>query len=332
MLTRSHLRHILKPIAYAAATLTLASYASAQTPSAFPSKPMTILVNGGPGSLPDSFARPLAEKLRQSLGQTVVVENKPGAGGMVPLRQLTSSPADGHTLAIVTNAHLSWNPFVFPKLTYDADKDLQPVSPIAIIPMALAINPQVPAKTVAEFVALAKQKPGALNYASSSNGSPPHVLFELFKAQSGTKIVHIPMRTGTDALTSVVAGDTQVYLAGTSLVEPMVKNEKLRVLAVSPRVKNATFAQVPTMEEAGYKGFEGAVWLGVVTNKGVPADVVERLNREIGAFVKDPQVQRVFEAQGTLPYHASTAEFAKLVRDDKALWTPVLKPLNLAAQ
>ncbi|WP_245598048.1 Bug family tripartite tricarboxylate transporter substrate binding protein [Ottowia thiooxydans] len=296
---------------------------------AFPSKSITIIVNGGAGSLPDNFARPLADRLRQALGQSVVVDNKPGAGGMVALQTLKASPADGHTLAIITNAHAVWNPFVFPKLTYDPQADLLPVSPLAIIPMALAVNPKIPAQSLEQLVALAKSQPGKLNYASSSNGSPPHVLFEMFKEQSGTKIEHIPFKTGPDALTSVTAGDTQIYLAGTSLVEPMVKDGRLRVLAVSPSVKSPTFAGIPSFADKGYKGFEGAVWLGVVTNTGVPAAVVERLNREIGLVLQDPAVQKVIEAQGSLPYHASPAAFAQRIAQDRALWTPILKNLDL---
>ncbi|MET4579725.1 Bug family tripartite tricarboxylate transporter substrate binding protein [Ottowia thiooxydans] len=314
-----------------ALSLALSFCASAVSAAdAFPSKSVTILVNGGAGSLPDNFARPLADRLRQSLGQAVVVENKPGAGGMVALQTLKASPADGHTLAIITNAHAVWNPFVFSKLTYDPD-ELLPVSPLAVIPMALAVNPKVPAQTLEQLVALAKNQPGKLNYASSSNGSPPHVLFELFKEQSGTRIEHIPFKTGPDALTSVTAGDTQIYLAGTSLVEPMVKDGRLRVLAVSPSVKSPSFTGVPTFADKGYKGFEGAVWLGVVTNKGVPTAVVDRLNREIAVILQDPAVQKVIEAQGSLPYHASPAAFAERIAQDKALWTPILKNLDLKA-
>lgn len=312
-----------------ALSLALSFFASAVSAAeAFPTKPITILVNGGAGSLPDNFARPLADRLRQSLGQAVVVENKPGAGGMVALQTLKANPADGHTLAIITNAHAVWNPFVFSKLTYDP-ADLLAVSPLAVIPMALAVNPKVPAQSLEQLVALAKSQPGKLNYASSSNGSPPHVLFELFKEQSGTKIEHIPFKTGPDALTSVTAGDTQIYLAGTSLVEPMVKDGRLRVLAVSPSVKSPTFAGIPTFAEKGYKGFEGAVWLGVVTSRGVPTAVVERLNREIGLVLQDPAVQKVIEAQGSLPYHASPTAFAERIAQDKALWTPILKNLEL---
>ncbi|WP_159915451.1 tripartite tricarboxylate transporter substrate binding protein [Pantoea sp. 18069] len=295
----------------------------------FPTKTVTLIVNGGAGSLPDNFARPLAQRLRQALGQTVVVDNKPGAGGMVALQALKDNPPDGHTLAIVTNAHMAWNPFVFPKLTYDPQADLQPVSPIALIPMALVVNPKLPVQSLEDLVALAKREPGVLNYASSSNGSPPHVLFELFQEQAGTRIAHIPFRTGPDALTSVMAGDTQAYLAGTSLVEPMVKDGRLRVLGVSPGVESPSFAKVPSFADKGFSGFEGAVWLGVVTSTGVPAAVVQRLNREIGQVLHDPAVQKVFESQGSLPYHASPTAFAQRIAQDRALWTPLLQKLNL---
>lgn len=323
-------RRFITTLATTAAALGLAAPAPAQP--AFASKPLTLIVNGGPGSLPDSFARPLADKLRAALGQPVVVDNRPGAGGMVALQTLRQSPPDGHTLALITNAHAVWNPYVFPKLSYDPQADLQPVSPIAIIPMALAVNAALPVRSVDELVQLAKRQPGQLNYASSSAGSPPHVLFELFKSQSGTDIVHVPFKTGTDALTSVVGGDTQIYLAGTSLVEPMVRDGRLRVLAVSPPVQNPVFAGAPTLEAAGFKGFESAVWLGVVSSPGVPQAAVERLNREIGAALNDEGLAQAFAAHGSLPWHASPAAFGRRIADDRALWTPILQALGLTAQ
>ncbi len=295
----------------------------------FPFRPLTLIVNGGPGSLPDGFARPLAERLRLALGQPVVVENKPGAGGMVALQQLRTSPADGHALALVTNAHAVWNPYVFAKLSYDPRTDLLPVSPIAVIPMALVVNRALPVQSVADLVRLARDKPGELNYASSSPGSPPHVLFELFQSQAGTRIVHVPFKTGPEALTSVVGGDTQIYLAGTSLVAPLVQDGRLKVLAVSPAVASPLFAGAPTLEAAGYRGFEQAVWLGVVTNTGVPAAVVERLNREIGLALDDPALLRAIEAQGSLPFHASPAAFQARIDADRTLWAPILEKLNL---
>ena len=309
--------------------LAIDSPAALAASSEFPSRPLTLIVNGGAGSLPDSFARPLAERLRLSLGKPVVVENKPGAGGMVALQTLKSSPPDGHALAIVTNAHAVWNPHVFSNLTYDPRTDLVPVSPVAIIPMAMVVNPGLPAKSVADLVRLAREKPGVLNYASSSPGSPPHVLFELFQSQANTRIVHIPFKTGPEALTSTIGGETQIYLAGTALVAPMVKDGRLRVLAVSPKVSSPLYADVPTLESLGHPGFEQAVWLGVVTNAGVPAAVIERLNREIGEALGDPAMVKALEAQGSLPYHASPKAFAERIAADRVLWTPILEKLEL---
>lgn len=296
----------------------------------FPSRPLTLIVNGGAGSLPDLFARPLAEQLRQSLGQPVVVDNRPGAGGMLAMQQLKSAPADGHTLALVTNAHAVWNPQVFPKLSYDPVADLQAVSPLAVIPMALAVHARLPAQTLEELVALAKAKPGQLNYASSSNGSPPHVLFELFKRQSGADIVHVPFKTGPQALSSVAAGDTQAYLAATALLEPLVQDGRLRVLAVSPAVPGPPWQGVPTLASRGFAGFEGAVWLGVVTRSGVAAQPVERLNRAIGEALRTPALQQAIAGQGSIVWHDSAQAFASRIEADRALWTPVLQQLQIS--
>ena len=292
---------------------------------------LRIVVPFPPGGATDMVPRNMQDVLSRLLGQPVVIENKPGAGGMTAMQMLQNQPADGHTLAIITNAHAVWNPYVFNKLSYNPETDLLPVSPIAVIPMALAVNPKLGVNSVEELVARAKREPGKLNYASSSNGSPPHVLFELFKQQAGVNIAHVPFKTGPDALTSVVSGDTQVYFAGTSLVEPMIKDGRLKSLAVSPSVKTAAFAGQPTMESKGYKGFEGAVWLGVVARPGVPEAVVARLNRDIGAALSDPALAGALEAHGSLPYHASPAAFAQRISDDRKLWTPLLKSIGVKA-
>lgn len=304
------------------------SSAAAATES-FPSHALTILVGGGPGSVPDSFARPLAERLSASLGQSVVVDNKPGAGGMIALQALKAAPSDGHTLAIITNAHAVWNPHIFAKLTYDPVHDLVPVGALATIPMALVVNPSLPVKTVDELFALARQKPGALNYASGGNGSPTHVLFEMLRQQADVDMVHIPFKTGPEALTSVAAGDTHAYIAGTSLVDPMVRDGRLRALAVSPKVPGNTYGALPTLEEAGYKGLEGVVWLGVATNAGTPDAAIERLNAAINQALRDPAMRKVFDSQGALPLEGSAADFASRIATDRANWDPVLAKMGL---
>lgn len=295
----------------------------------FPTKNITLLVNGGPGSLPDIFARPLAENLRQNLGQTVVVDNRPGAGGMVAMQQLKSADADGHTLAIITNAHAVWNPYVFPNLTYQPSTDLQAVSPIAILPMAMVASPNLGVSNVAELVAKAKAEPGVLNYASSGNGSPPHVLFEVWRNQAGLEIEHIPFKTGPDALTSTVAGDTQVYFAGTALVDAMVRDKKLQVLAVSPQVDSTSFAGVPTMEQAGFPGYESAVWLGVVAPAGTPEAVVNTLNQAIGEALADARFATIMQANGSIPLHESASDFGKRIEHERQTWGPQIERIGI---
>ncbi|ARU05886.1 ABC transporter substrate-binding protein [Comamonas serinivorans] len=312
-----------------AASAALGCAPAARAAEGWPSRPLTLIVNGGPGSLPDIFARPLAERLRAALGQSVVVENKPGAGGMVAMTQLKQAPPDGHTLALVTNAHLVWNPFVFPRLTYDPVTELQPISPLAVIPMALVVPPRLGVSSLAEFIALAKRRPGELNYASSGNGSPPHVLFEMLRERLGVTLVHVPFKTGTEALTAVAAGDTQVYFAGTALVEPLVKDGRLRVLAVSPQVSAPTFADAPTLQALGYPGYEGAVWLGLAARSGTPAAVIQRLNAEVAQALSDPALKAALLAQGALPDHASPAALAQRIAAERRTWGPAIQRLGI---
>jgi tripartite-type tricarboxylate transporter receptor subunit TctC len=295
----------------------------------WPARPITIVVNGGPGSLPDLFARPLAERLHHAFGQPVVVENKPGAGGLLAMQQLKSAPPDGYTLALVTNAHLVWNPYIFPALTYDPVRDVVPVSPLAVIPMALTVNDKVPAQSLAQLFGLTRQQPGRLNYASSGNGSPPHVLFEMLREQAGVDIMHVPFKTGTGALNSVLAGDTQMYFAGTALVEPMVKEGRLRVLAISDAVPDAAFGRAPTLAQQDFRGFEGAVWLGVAARAGTPDAIVQRLNAQIGRAQQDGAMRQMYASHGSLPYHLDAAAFAQRVADERKASGPVLRKLGI---
>ncbi|WP_238946633.1 Bug family tripartite tricarboxylate transporter substrate binding protein [Vandammella animalimorsus] len=312
------------------ALLAMPALAQAQQAAApFPSRTVTLIVNGGAGSLPDLFARPLAEKLHATLGQPVVVDNRPGAGGMVAMKQLKESEPSGHTLAIITNAHAVWSPYIFPKLSYEPARDLLPVSPIAVLPMALVAHPGLGAANVAELVEKAKAQPGVLNYASSGNGSPPHVLFEFWRRQAGIELQHIPFKTGPDALTATLAGDTQLYFAGTALVEPMVRQQRLKVLAVSPKVDSPSFAGAPTLEQAGYPGFESAVWLGVAAPAGTPQAVVEQLNQAIGQALRDPGFIDTMRRNGSIPLHESATAFAQRIEQERSHWGPQLQKLGI---
>ncbi|OVZ60206.1 ABC transporter substrate-binding protein [Pigmentiphaga sp. NML030171] len=304
--------------------------APAQAQTAYPTRPIHLIVNGAPGSLPDLFARPIAEKMRTSLGQAVVIDNRPGAGGLLAMTNLKNSAADGYTLAVVTNAHAVWNQYLFSKLPYHPQADLQAVSPIAVIPMVLTASPALPAGSLKELVALAKARPGVLNYASSSTGSPPHVLFEMFKLQTGADILHVPFKSGPDALNSTISDRTQLYLAGSALIEPQVKDGRLKALAVNTRERLPGLPGVPTFAEQGYQGLEDTVWLGVVAQAGVPADIVQRLNREIAKAVRAEDMKKLYDAHGSVVYTSSPEEFAARIKADHALWGPVIRKANIS--
>lgn len=307
-------------------SLLIGAPAQAQT---YPAKPITILVNGAPGSLPDLFARPIAEKMRQALGQAVIVDNRPGAGGLLAMTHLKNSPPDGYTLAMVTNAHAVWNQYLFKDLPYDTRKDLKPIAPIASIPMVLTAPKDFPANTLQETIELAKKQPGTLNYASSSNGSPPHVLFEMLKLQTKADIVHVPFKSGPDAMNSTISGRTHLYLAGAALVEPMTKDGRLKALAVGTPERLSSFPTVPTFAEAGLSGHDNAVWLGMVTRSGVSDDVVNKLNKAISDAIGSPDMANLFKAQGSAPYIGSVADFEKRIKEDHERWGPVIKEADI---
>ncbi|MCK9508238.1 MAG: tripartite tricarboxylate transporter substrate binding protein [Pigmentiphaga sp.] len=309
------------------ACLVFAAPAQAQN---YPTKPIHILVNGAPGSLPDLFARPIAEKMRQSLGQAVVVDNRPGAGGLLAMTHLKNSQPDGYTLAIVTNAHAVWNQYLFKELPYDTRKDLKPIAPVATIPMVLTAPKDFPANTIQETIELAKKQPGVLNYASSSVGSPPHVLFEMLKLQTKADILHVPFKSGPDAMNSTISGRTQLYLAGSALVEPMTKDGRLKALAVGTPERLSSFPNVPTFAEAGLPGHDNAVWLGMVTRSGVPDEVVGKLHQAINDAITSPDMANIFKAQGSAPYTSSTADFEKRIQEEHERWGPVIKEANIS--
>lgn len=318
--------------ALAVAGLTGTALAAGAADASYPDRPIHLIVNGAGGSLPDLFARPLAEKLRVSLGQAVVIENRPGAGGIVAMRELQHKPADGYTLALITNAHAVWNPYLFKDLPYDPQNDLQAVAPIATISMAMMVNKDLPVNTLADLVQWSKQNPGKLNYASSSVGSPPHVLFELFRQQSGIDAVHVPFRSGPDAMNATLAGETHAYLVGTALVEPLLKDGKARALAISPRMTGTAQAAVKTFADQGYQGFEDGVWLGIVARNGVPAQIVQRLNAEIGKALKDEDTVRRFATSGSVVYADTPENFQRRIQQDQAFWGPVLQKAGVTPQ
>ena len=244
------------------------------------------------------------------------------------MRALKSSPSDGHTLAVITSATMVWNRYIYDKLPFDPDADFIPVSPLQKSTSVLVLHPSVPANTFKEFAALAKSRPGELNYASSGIGTPSHVMFELLKGQTGLDLRHVPFRSGTDAITSIVRGDTQAYLISAVLVESLIAAGSLKAIAISQRTI-PSLMKLPTLSEEGVTGMETAAWTGLATVAGVPKEIVDRLNREISLALTDPDMVKMFATSGATPYTARPDEFAAQIKADNEFWGPKLRALKL---
>jgi tripartite-type tricarboxylate transporter receptor subunit TctC len=292
-------------IAVAAATPFIAS---AQAPSDYPMKPVKILVGYQAGGPTDMTARLLAAKLQTELGQAFVVENKPGAGSNIASEQLASSPADGYTLMIAA-AQMTWNTALYPSVKYDPIKSFIPISKVMTSPAVLVVNPLLPIKSVAELIAYAKKEPGKLSFASSGNGTVPHLNGERFKASTGTNLIHIPYRGAGPALNDVLGGQVNVsFLTALSAVK-LIKDGKLRALAAVSSHRLPQLPDVPTLKEVGVSGVDIESWNGLFAPAGTSPVIVKRLSDAVVKIMKEPDVKKVFEDQAATVIGNSAAEF-----------------------
>jgi tripartite-type tricarboxylate transporter receptor subunit TctC len=316
---------IPKLLALAGAALALASpFAQAQGP-AFPRQPVTLVVPFPAGGPTDAMARALAQKLGERLGQSVVVDNKGGAGGSIAAEAVARAPADGHTLFFGTTGTLAINPSLYSKLRYDPVKDFAPVSLMATTMNVLVVNPGVPAKNLGELVRLAKAKPGTLTYGSAGNGSSNHLSGELFRSSAGVQINHIPYKGSAPALVDLLGGRLTMMFDTIAQQTQNVAAGKVRALAVTGPKRSPLLPEVPTAQEAGLKDFDVTIWFGVLAPAGTPAPVIERLNREIMAVMSTEDMKKRMQADGAEAKPTSAAEFAALIRHDIAKWAPVVK-------
>src|SRR5882672_9921836 len=272
----------------AAALFIAVAFSGGAAAQAWPGKPVRFVVGFTPGGPSDILARALGQKLAESWAQQVVIENRPGAGGNIAAEVVAKSALDGHTWLLGNNSILATNQSLYAKLGYDPVKDFAPVALVAIQPNILVVNPGVPVSSVKELIALAKAKPGALNYASSGSGAAAHLAGELFKAMTGVQMLHIPYKGAQPALTDVIAGQAQLMFATSASVIPYIKAGRLRALAVTTARRSASMPELPTVSEAGVPGFEAITWHGVVVPAATPAALVERLNRDIAAALRAP--------------------------------------------
>jgi tripartite-type tricarboxylate transporter receptor subunit TctC len=295
----------------------------------YPERPIRIVAPSTPGDAPDVIARALAEKLSPALGQPVVVENKPGAGGVVGSEFVAKSPADGYTLIMGNAGSHGINAALYPKLAYDPVRDFAPVALVATSPNVLVINPAVPAATVAQFIAYAKANPGALNYASGGNGSSAHLSAELLKQMAGIEMTHIPYKGASPAIADVVAGNAQVFIGNLPPVLPQVKAGKLRALGVTTLARSAELPDVPTIAEAGLPGYETVAWFGVFAPAATPPAVLARLNAEINRIVATPEFRETLTRLGTVPAPGTPEAFAARIAADVAKWKRVVTAGNI---
>jgi len=292
----------------------------------YPSRPVTFVVPYPPGGAADVFARQLAGELGKRLGQAVVVDNRPGANGNLGSASVVKAPADGYTLLLGTASTVAINPHLYGKnMPYDPLKDLQPVSGTHSMANVLVVNTATPYRTVQDVVAAAKAKPGALAYASAGNGNTMHLAGEQFRAQAGIDLLHVPYKGGPPALNDVLGGQVPMMFNNLPAVLPMVKGGKLRALAVATPQRSRLLPDVPTMEEAGLKGYVSTVWNGVYVRAGTPRPIVDRLNREIVAVLGSAEVKATLEEQGYDLIPSTPEQFGQLARNDSVRWGAVVK-------
>ncbi|MEO8656757.1 MAG: tripartite tricarboxylate transporter substrate binding protein [Ramlibacter sp.] len=314
-------RHLLAAALSGLAALAPSAPALGQT---FPSKPIKIVVPYTPGGPTDIAARIVGQKLSEALGQPVVIENKPGAGGNIGADAVAKAPADGYTLLLVTTGH-TINPALYPKMTYDLKKDLAPVSQLTSGPMVVAVTPSLGVNSIKELIALAKAKPGTLNFGSAGNGSSTHLAPELFSMMAGIKMNHIPYKGSAPALSDVMAGNAQVAFDFMTSAMPFVRSGKLKGLATTGATRSPAAPELPTVAEAGVPGFEVIGWNGVMAPAATPPEVIARLNAEIKKVLDLPEVKERIAGMGSSAYWNTPADFGNYVQAETAKWGKVVK-------
>jgi len=290
----------------------------------YPVKPIRVVVPFGAGGPADIYARYLGQQMQAVLGQPFVVEDRPGAGSIIGTDIVAKSPPDGYTLLVMSNTH-TVNESLIPKKPFVLMKDFVPVVPINSSDLLLVVHPSLPVKSVKELVALAKSKPRGLNYASSGNGTPYHMAGELFKALAGVDIVHIPHKGSGEARTSTMSGQTELMLDAITTMAPIAKAGKVRALGTTGLKRSAVMPDVPTISEAGVKGYETTIWIGIMAPAGTPRAVAERLNAEVTKVTGRPAVRKLWAEQGAQPMTMTVAEFEKHLNADIAKWAKVVK-------
>jgi len=322
-----HRRRFLRLAASAAAVPFAPHLAKAQV---YPSRSVRLVVGFPPGGPTDIAARPMGQWLSERLGQQFVIENRPGAGSNIGTEAVVRAPPDGYTLLLAYSAN-AINATLYDKLNFNFIRDIAPVAGISRETTVMVVNPSFPAKTVPEFVAFAKANSGKINFASGGHGTPPHVVGELFKMMAGVNLIHVPYRGGAPAVTDLLGGQVQAMFASPSISIEHVRAGKLRALAVTTATRSQALPDVPTVGDF-LSGFEASVWLGIGTPKNTPAEIIDKLNKEINAGLADPKIRARFADLGSTVLPGSPDDFGKLIAEETEKWAKVIRAANIKAE
>lgn len=295
----------------------------------FPDKPVHLIVGAGAGSFPDQVARRLAEGLSAQWRQPIIVDNRPGAGGIAAMSQFTKAPADGYTLALATMSQLVFNRYLFRALPYDPVRDVQPVGTIMSGSMMIVAHPGFTARSVSDLISIAQRRPGDIDFAVPANGSPPHIVLGMLMEATRTTYSVVAYKTGADAVVQVASGQVPLFIDAVPVVAGLVQSGQLHALAVTGKERVAQFPDVRTVDEQGYPGFNGEAWMGLVARPGTPKDVLKRLSDGLTSAVRSDAMRRFLETSGARPQTATPEEFAVLIRTDSEHWGRVIRDMHL---
>ena len=298
---------------------------------AYPSKPIKWIAPFAPGGTTDIVARAVAQKLAANLGQQIVIENRPGAGGNIAADAVARSPADGYTL-LTAFPGLAINPSLYAKMTYDPLKDLQPVTQLTYAPLAMVVSPSVPMKTVQDVLKAARDKPGEINFCSAGNGTSSHLGGELFKSMAKLDIVHVPYRSSTDCITDMIGGRITMMINPLPEMVSLIRSGKLRGVAVSSLKPMPSMPELPAVSDNGVPGYETSTWNGVMLPAGTPQAIVSKLHAEIVAVLRSPEIRKSFDEQSLVTVGNTPEEFAAFIRNETTKWAGVIKAAGIKIQ
>jgi tripartite-type tricarboxylate transporter receptor subunit TctC len=297
----------------------------------YPSRPVRIIVPFATGGPADVYARYVGQRLQAALGQPFVVENKPGAGAVTGTQEAAQAAPDGYTLLMMSNTH-TVNETLIPNRPYQLMRDFAPVAPVNYSDLVLVVHPSVAANNVGELLALARGKPGSLNYASSGTGTPYHMAGELFKSMASIDVVHVPYKGSSGARTDVLAGHVHLMFDAVTAMAPHVKGGKVKALATSGRARSTILPETPTVAESGVPGYEAVIWLGLMAPAKTPPAVLRKLNAEVARIVNQPEVQKEWAAQGATGMAQGVDEFDRYLRADIEKWAQIVRKAGIKAE